>query len=139
MTCFKHILIADDDGDDIELFRWAVKTLSTNIEVSFAGDGQKVIELLETDSLPDIIVLDLNMPRMSGYECLKKIRNNCKYNDVPIMILSTSSSQKDMDYCLANGANYYAVKPQSHDGLSKIVDDLCNKIKADMTKNRPYN
>ncbi len=127
MTSYKHIMLADDDRDDIELFQSAVKECSLNIKVSIAKNGQMLLELLEKEAVPDFIVLDLNMPGISGYDCLKAIRKNQKYNNVVIMILSTSSSEKDIDYCLANGANYYVVKLESLNALSKLVDDLCKR------------
>lgn len=123
---YKHIMLADDDRDDIELFQSAVKECSLNIKVSAAGDGQMLIELLVKESVPDFIVLDLNMPRMNGFDCLIAIRKNRKYNGVPVIIFSTSSSQKDIDYCLSNGANYYAVKPSSFNNLRRLVNDICN-------------
>ncbi len=126
IASYKHIMLVDDDRDDIELFQSAVKECSLNIKVSIAKNGQMLLELLEKEAVPDFIVLDLNMPGISGYDCLKAIRKNQKYNNVVIMILSTSSSEKDIDYCLANGANYYVVKPESLNALSKLVDDLCN-------------
>ncbi|MEJ7831088.1 MAG: response regulator [Segetibacter sp.] len=126
IASYKHIMLADDDRDDIELFQSAVKECSLNIKVSIANHGQMLLELLEKEAVPDFIVLDLNMPGISGYDCLKAIRKNQKYNNVVVMILSTSSLEKDINYCLANGANYYVVKPESLNALSKLVDDLCN-------------
>lgn len=121
-------MLADDDRDDIELFQSAVKECSLNIKVSTAGDGQMLIELLEKESVPDVIVLDMNMPRMNGRDCLIAIRKNRKYNNIPVIIFSTSSSQNDIHYCFSNGANYYAVKPSSNN-LRHLVSDICNGTK----------
>ncbi len=128
MPAYTHIMIADDDKDDIELFQSAVKECSLNIKVSTAKNGEMLIELLEKEPAPDVIVFDLNMPCMNGYDCLKVIRKNREYNHVPIMILSTSSAQRDIDYCFSNGANYYLVKPHSIDALNKLVNNLCNGV-----------
>lgn len=62
---------------------------------------------------------------MNGYECLKVIRKNEKYNEIPIMILSTSAFKNDIDYCLDNGANYYVVKPSNFNDLRNLVADMC--------------
>lgn len=126
---YKHIMLADDDRDDIELFEFAVKECSVNIKVSTAEDGQMLIELLEKESVPDVIVLDLNMPGMSGYDCLRAIRKNKKYNDVPVIIFSTSSTEKDIDYCFSNGANYYIVKPSDFNDFRHLINDMCNGTK----------
>jgi CheY-like chemotaxis protein len=118
-------MLADDDGDDIEMFRSAINECSLNIKVSTAGDGRRLIDLLEAEPSPDVIVLDLNMPRMNGYDCLKAIRKNEKYNNVPIIIFSTCALEKDIDYCLGNGANHYIVKPSNFNDLKKLVGNIC--------------
>ena len=124
----KHIVIADDDVDDVELFETAVKEFSSDAKVSVAEDGEKLIDLLQKSSMPDVIVLDLNMPRMNGYDCLIEIRKNRKYNAVPIIILSTSASPDDVDFCISHGANAFEVKPQNFQALSKVVKSMCNGI-----------
>lgn len=128
---YRHIVLADDDRDDIELFQSAVKECSSNIKVSAAEDGQMLIELLEKDSVPDFIVLDLNMPRMSGYDCLRVIRKNSRYNNVPVIMFSTSSSPKDMDDCFKNGANDYIVKPSDLNNFRLVVNEICNGKKLE--------
>jgi len=86
----KHIMIADDDEDDIELLKAAVKECPVKVNVSVAKDDRALLTLLEQEYLPDLIVLDLNMPYMNGYECPSSIRRNERYKHVPILILSTS-------------------------------------------------
>ncbi|HSU51010.1 MAG TPA: response regulator, partial [Segetibacter sp.] len=113
MAVYKHIILADDDTDDIELFQSAAKECNENIEIVTAKDGIKLIELLEKEERIDVIILDLNMPKMNGYECVKTIRQNKKYNTIPIMIFSTSSAKEDIEYCFETGAEFYVVKPAS--------------------------
>ncbi len=62
MAVYKHIRLADDDADDVELYQSAAKECIENVKVSIAEDGIKPIELLEKDSPPDVVILDLNMP-----------------------------------------------------------------------------
>ena len=124
MAVYKHIILADDDTDDIELFQSAAKECNENIEIVTAKDGIKLIELLEKEERIDVIILDLNMPKMNGYECVKTIRQNKKYNTIPIMIFSTSSAKEDIEYCLETGADFYVVKPASFKGLKEIINDL---------------
>lgn len=126
MSSFKHILLADDDNDDIDFFQSAAKESCHDVQVSVANNGLKLLELLENEPMPDIVVLDLNMPLMNGYECMRIIRKNKKYNHVPIMILSTSSAKEDIDLALLSGANYYVVKPESYNALTTLINDLCN-------------
>jgi CheY-like chemotaxis protein len=122
----KHILLADDDADDVEMFQSAVDEICPDIKITVAPDGVKLISLLNKISTADAIFLDLNMPRKTGKECLIEIRKENKYNGVPIVILSTSGNKADIDYCLGNGANYYFVKPKSFKELKIIVQKLCN-------------
>ncbi len=124
MAAFKHIMLADDDADDVELFQLAAKECNQNIRISTAEDGIKLIELLEKEEPPDVIILDLNMPRMSGYECVKTIRENEKFNNIPIMIFSTSSAKGDIEYCFEVGADFYIVKPGSLKALTEIINEL---------------
>jgi CheY-like chemotaxis protein len=122
----KHILIAEDDADDIDFFKEAVKDNCPSIELTVAEDGKKLLSVLEKISTPDVIVLDLNMPYVNGKDCLKAIRKNNKFQHVPIVVYSTSSNQYDVEYCLSNGANHYVVKPGTYSDISKLVHQLCN-------------
>jgi CheY-like chemotaxis protein len=122
----KHILIAEDDADDIDFFKEAVKDNCPSIELTVAEDGKKLLSVLDKITPPDVIVLDLNMPYVNGKDCLKEIRKNEKYHKVPIVVYSTSSNQYDVEYCLSNGADHYVVKPGTYSAISKLVHQLCN-------------
>ena len=126
----KHILIAEDDADDIDFFKEAVKDNCPAIELTVAEDGKKLLSVLDKITTPDVIVLDLNMPYINGKECLKEIRKKDRYQKVPIVVYSTSSNQYDVEYCLSNGANHYVVKPGTYSAISKLVHQLCNGILA---------
>jgi len=121
----KHILIADDDIDDIDLFKSAMLEMCPDLKVSVAYNGVNLLDLLPTIPLPDTIILDLNMPLIGGKECLVKIRSQYQFDEVPIIIFSTSRHQRDIEYCLAEGANHYIVKPNTYSGLKTIVEKLC--------------
>ena len=121
----KHILIADDDQDDVEMFESAVLETCPDLQLTVAYDGEKLLSLLPKIPVPDAIVLDLNMPLVGGKECLVKIRSQCVFNNVPVIIFSTSRHQADIEYCLAKGANHYIVKPNTYSALRVIVEKLC--------------
>jgi CheY-like chemotaxis protein len=127
-SLIKHIVLADDDPDDVDIFRSAVDETCFHLELTVATDGEKLVNLLNRIQTPDAIFLDLNMPRKSGKECLVEIRTNVKFDQVPIIILSTSNHIAEIDFCLNNGANHYLVKPQSYDGIKSIVENLCNGL-----------
>lgn len=121
----KHVLIADDDPDDIELFKEGVKEVCPDISLSVAEDGNQLISLLDEEKEPDVIILDINMPRKDGKQCLREIRRRKKLSEVPVVILTTSNYKDDIDFCLQNGANQYLVKPKTFDGLKNLVRNIC--------------
>jgi CheY-like chemotaxis protein len=119
------IVLADDDLDDIELFKDAVKQACPDLKLTTARDGKNLLDMLDLMAVPDVIVLDLNMPRIDGKGCLKAIRGSRKFDDVLVVMLSTSSNRHDMNTCLQNGADYYYVKPDNYNHLVNLVYDLC--------------
>lgn len=127
-----HILLADDDESDRLLFTEAFSELKFNTIVSTVNDGFQLMERLHNkDSrLPDILFLDLNMPRKNGIECLKEIKSDEKLKDIFIAIYSTSDNEKDMDETFFNGANVYITKPNSFNTLKQVLE------KAVMTTNQ---
>lgn len=123
MTSYKrmNVVLADDDEDDRELFAEAVSNPETI--VTTATNGKELMEMLEEMAeLPDCIFLDLNMPEKTGKECLSEIRQNQKFDSVPIIIYSTSSSRRDIDETFALGANLYVVKPGSFKELCYVLN-----------------
>jgi CheY-like chemotaxis protein len=97
------------------------------VNVTIALDGLELMNLLDELPIPDAIVIDLNMPRKDGKKCLQEIRANNDFVDVPIVILSTSESSRDSEYCLQHGANLYLVKPNSFDAMKLIAQKICNR------------
>ena len=125
-TRSKHIVIADDDHDDIEMFQSALTETCPDHQLAIAQDGTTLIELLSVIERPYAIVLDLNMPGKSGKQCLVEIRSRKELDGVPIIILSTSSQEGDIKYCLEEGATKYLIKPNSFPALKKIAMNICN-------------
>ena len=118
-----HILLADDDDDDRLLFRDAIEELKVKTVVTMVNDGVELMEYLNKPDihLPNLIFLDLNMPRKSGMECLKEIRSNNKLKDLSIAIYSTSGMQKDIEETFVKGANVYIKKPNDFEELKNIL------------------
>lgn len=108
----KTCLLVDDDEDDKEIFALALTEANPSIECVVASDGLEALSMLKDGSfIPDYIFLDLNMPLMSGKECLVEIRKQPHLVQVPIIIFSTSSSQKDIQDTQALGASSFITKP----------------------------
>ena len=122
----KSIALAEDDSDDQLLFTEALKQVSQESVLHTMPNGMFLLDFLEERraSLPDVIVLDVNMPGMSGIECLKIIRKTTGLDHLPVIIMSTSTNHKTIDDAFASGANSYAVKPGKFDDLKKIVGKI---------------
>ena len=119
-------MLADDDEDDRLFFREAFEEVKINYEFSTFNDGEQLMDYLNEASnpLPDIIFLDLNMPRKSGIECLREIRNDDRLKKISVAIYSTSSSEQDIEDTFVSGANVYIKKPNDFNMLKKILSDV---------------
>ena len=121
-----RILLADDDPDDRELFTEAAQF--HNVVVDSVPNGMQLMQtLVDRDTLPDFILLDLNMPEKGGKDCLREIRQHERFDNVPVIIYSTSSSKKDIDDTFAMGANLYITKPNSFSDLKNTIGSIINK------------
>ncbi|MGK2861630.1 MAG: response regulator [Chitinophagaceae bacterium] len=118
-----HILLVDDDEGDRLLFKDALEELEIKSSVHVMRNGMELMTYLnQTKScLPDLIFLDLNMPRKSGLECLKEIRSNEELKDIYITIYSTSKNEKDIEIAFRNGANVYITKPDDFNTLKQVL------------------
>lgn len=119
-----HILLADDDESDRLLFTEAFSELKFKTIVRTVKDGNELMEWLTTNSieLPDMLFLDLNMPRKNGLDCLKEIKSNETLKDISIAIYSTSASEKDVDATFLYGANVYITKPNDYAKLKEVLE-----------------
>jgi CheY-like chemotaxis protein len=130
------ILLADDDEDDRELFAEAIERFHPGVKLHSHHNGLSLLQHLQEGIIPDIIILDLNMPGMSGKDCLVEIRNNALWNRIPVVIYSTSSNKKDIEETYNCGANLYLVKPDSFLLLVQSVRKVFD-IDLDMKKRSP--
>ena len=127
----RDILLVEDNPADIRLIKEALKNEATENELHAVINGADalnyLIEQSESEHYPDIIILDLNLPKMNGFEFLKKIKNNEKLCKIPIVVFTTSSSEEDELKCYDMGANSYITKPVDFDGFKHIMKQL-NKL-----------
>lgn len=121
-----NICLADDDQDDRLFFTDAFDELKIKTKVSTFNDGVELMNYLNSaDSiLPNVLFLDLNMPKKNGVECLLEIKKNEKFNDIAVAIYSTSSSEEHIEETFINGANIYIKKPSDFDTLKKILSEV---------------
>ncbi len=121
-----HVLLADDDEDDRNIFIDALNELKINTVVQTVKDGQELIDHLTHahNSLPHVLFLDLNMPCKTGLDCLIEIKRIDRLKDVAIAIYSTSSSEKDIEETFIRGANVYIKKPNNFSSLKKVLSQV---------------
>lgn len=120
-----NILLADDDSNDRFFFDLALKKISIATKLKTVIDGEKLMEYLSKNSehLPDVLFLDLNMPRINGNECLNKIKSNPKLRHLPVIIYSTSLIDTIADVLYNNGAHYY-LRKRDLDELAEILQSI---------------
>lgn len=117
-------LIADDDSDDADIFCEALSQIATVMKCYKVENGREVFEFLsgpETGK-PDVIFLDINMPVMNGWECLKKLKSTEDFSQIPTIMYSTSSAKKDIDQAYRLGASLFLTKPEDFKELCKILE-----------------
>ena len=117
-----NILLIEDDLIEVMKLNRATSSLQLNHNIKEANNGEFALKLLEQkDSLPDIILLDLNMPKISGIEFLKILKNDERLKYIPTIILTTSNNQRDLLECYKIGIAGYVLKPLKYeDYVSKI-------------------
>ena len=118
-----NILLADDDLDDCIFFREAVEELLMTTQLSTLHDGEQLMEHLNNsiNELPDVLFLDLNMPRKNGFECLSEIKLSQRLQGIPVIIFSTSFEQEVVNMLFINGAQYFIRKPSEFSQFKKII------------------
>ncbi|WP_434979814.1 response regulator [Daejeonia sp. YH14] len=123
---YTFIALADDDEDDRLLFTDAFDELKISTKVQTFSDGSELMLYLNKDGviLPEILFLDLNMPKKNGLECLSEIKSNDKFSNMAIAIYSTSSSEEHIEQTFVNGANIYIKKPNDFNTLKKVLQDV---------------
>lgn len=120
-----HILLADDDTDEMYLFNEALEHAQLDIRLSKAHDGNQLLQFLSNRPLPDIVFMDINMPYKDGVEALTEIRSRPEFDELPLVIYSTTKSWSSIDACYAKGANLFIIKPNNFDGMVKVLKQVC--------------
>lgn len=129
MHKIKTILIADDDKEDQFILQDAFNEIGKGDLLHFEDNGEKVLLFLEScqhpSSLPSLIVLDLNMPRMNGTQTLRNLKSDKRYQRIPVIIYSTSLNDLEHNECLQLGAHAYVIKPLTFDDIIQTARDFC--------------
>jgi len=119
------ILIAEDDVDDRMLLQTAFDEGNINVKIEFVGNGSELMEFLEENTTyPNIILLDLNMPKKDGRETLRELKQHAVFKKIPVIIFTTTKNENEIARCYELGANTYVVKPDSFESLRRIASNL---------------
>ena len=122
----KTVLLIDDDQDDSELFKEAIEEVNPGISFYHIEDGKQAIsQLVDHRTLtPDLIFLDINLPRISGWECLKQFKEERHLHTIPVIIYSTSSQQKEKETASQLGAAGFITKPDDFEELKTVLQKI---------------
>lgn len=117
------ILYVDDDLEDLEIFQDAVRTVDPSIAFLSARSGNELFKLLGNGTLPDHIVLDINMPGMDGKSCLEELRKDPRFDSVNVIVYSTNSFPRDVQHIESLGARFIR-KANSFNDLCQMIRQL---------------
>lgn len=121
------ILLVEDDPGDVELTREGLREAKMLVNLHVVDDGEKALKFLRKEPpyaetvRPDIVLLDLNMPRKDGKETLREIKGDPALRSIPVVVLTTSEAEADIVACYDLGANCYITKPISFAAFTKAV------------------
>ncbi len=118
-----HLLLADDDLDDCEFFQDALKYIDHPVNLSVVNNGVELMDFLLSERAvhPDVLFLDLNMPKKSGLQCLAEIKSSDTLSHIPIIIFSTSLDKTVVKDMFNLGANHYIQKPGQFSSLKMVL------------------
>ena len=122
-TPLQHINLVDDDLDEQNIFCAAVRIVAPKSTVTCNSSCEELLnELINPVSVPEIIFMDINMPRVKGHECLCRLYNNEVWKGIPVIMYSNSSLTADIDLAFKNGAVNYMAKPTRFKQLQNMVE-----------------
>ena len=121
-----HLLLADDDIDDCDFFKDAIDELSATLKLTIVNNGVELMEFLmeNPNNTPDLIFLDLNMPKKSGLECMVEIKSSDSLSHIPIIIYSTSLDQMVVNSLYQMGAHHYIQKPAEFASIKSVIQKV---------------
>ncbi len=126
MATTLKVLLADDDPEDKDLFIQSLELLKLPHKIIWVKDNKELFEVLEREPDLDLVVLDINLPKIDGKECLRQIKAHEKYKCLPVIILTVSKRAEDIDEIYDCGAHYYAIKPYSLINYAETLKRIFN-------------
>lgn len=129
------LLMVDDDDEDIYLTKRAFCAQQPNLQFQSVQNSSDLFDYLynrgefsdkEANSTPDVILLDINIPKQNGFTILENLRNDTSHGHIPIVMLTTSSADHDIRKAYQLGANSFISKTVSSDGMTEVADKFCS-------------
>lgn len=120
-----NLLLIEDDRIEVMKLERTMKSLQLSHNINVAANGEEALEILSDGTeLPDLILLDLNMPKLNGIEFLKILKSNETLKFIPTVILTTSSHKKDLLQCYKIGVSGYILKPLKYEDYVEKIDKV---------------
>ena len=126
-----EILLIEDNPDDAEITLRALQQNNISNNILHLKDGSEALEFLfdsgslkKKNNKPKVILLDLNMPKVDGIEVLREIKSHVEARSIPVVILTSSCDDPDIETCYQLGANSYIIKPVNFTGFQKVVREI---------------
>lgn len=125
-----YLLLVEDNEDDIEITLRAFKKADININISVVNDGQATLDFLynrtpyedkATHPRPNVILLDINMPKLSGFDVLDQLKKDPDYKTIPVVILTSSKNEEDIVKSYNGGASSYIKKPVKYEDFENVT------------------
>lgn len=121
-----HLLIVDDDPADVDLLQEYLQDADFDVKTDVAADGVEALKTLRGGLRPDLVILDLNMPRKDGFETLKELREDPELKDLKVIVFTTSDQEEHIMKTFEMAANYFITKParpQEFQELLQLIHD----------------
>ncbi len=145
MTQIIDILLIEDNPGDIELIKAGFDEARMAISLNVISDGEEAINFFDGDEkLPDLVLLDINLPKVSGFEVLKAIRSNDASSNIPVVVLTSSESESDVTNSYKGHANSFITKPVDINKFLEVMKSIENfwltivKLPSEQTADRSY-
>jgi CheY-like chemotaxis protein len=136
MSAYSTILLAEDEPNDAFFIRWGFEKAGCSHTISHVHDGQEALDYLNGEEQfadrsqfpkPDLLLLDLKMPRLTGFDVLEWLKNRPEFSNLPVVVFSSSDHQSDMDRAISLGAKGYRIKPNEIEKFVSLAKDLTSE------------
>lgn len=122
-----NLLLVEDNSGDVRLTKEALKEINVSVNLNIAYNGEQALQYLFKEKeysnaeTPDVIIMDINLPKKNGIEVLEKVKQDSRLKRIPIIMLTTSDTYQDIEKCYSLHANAYIIKPIDFDQFVSII------------------